>query len=254
VQEAKLGVVFRGENYVSDQDAKRGQITQARYTAVVDGVEVFRKELDAVLRAERADEVERVIWLGDGSPWIWNTADELCPGASQILDPSHAIEQGMNCAKILLGEGNPCLALWQERLTNAIWAKRDDVVDALISELMDCLPLANRQGCAALNDLIRYDRTHDKRMTYEKFRTAGLPVGSGFVERAHRHVLQVRMKLAGQHWGQVRARRMTTLRAAYRSTRVPLFHQAIRSTHSANLAAASNSSYTPVRPAGSGGL
>ena len=40
-----------------------------------------------------------------------------------------------------------------------------------------------------------------------------LPVGSGAIESAHRHVLQKRMKLAGQHWDPARADRLARLRA-----------------------------------------
>ena len=65
-------------------------------------------------------------------------------------------------------------------------------------------------------------------MRYRTFRSQGLPVGSGIVESAHRHVLQVRMKRAGQRWGMVRARRMVRLRAVYRTAGAVRFHRAIR--------------------------
>ena len=47
-----------------------------------------------------------------------------------------------------------------------------------------------------------------------RYRAVGLPCGSGAVESAHRHVLQKRMKLAGQHWIPDRADRLAQLRAA----------------------------------------
>ena len=65
-------------------------------------------------------------------------------------------------------------------------------------------------------------------MQYRTFRQRGLPVGSGIVESAHRHVLQTRMKRAGQRWGFARARRMVRLRAAYRTAGAFNFHRAIR--------------------------
>lgn len=43
----------------------------------------------------------------------------------------------------------------------------------------------------------------------------------------YRHVLQVRMKRAGQRWGMVRARRMVRLRAVYRTAGAVRFHWAI---------------------------
>ena len=81
---------------------------------------------------------------------------------------------------------------------------------------------------AALDDVIGYYRSNEKRMRYRTFRAMGLPVGSGIVESAHRHVLQVRMKRAGQRWGIQRARRMVRLRAVYRTAGAYRFHRAIR--------------------------
>lgn len=60
------------------------------------------------------------------------------------------------------------------------------------------------------------------------FRARGLPVGSGIVESDHRHVLQVRMKRAGQRWSLARARRMVRLRAVYRTTGAVRFHATLR--------------------------
>lgn len=73
--------------------------------------------------------------------------------------------------------------------------------------MLECLPLTSTDDqLAALDDVIGYYRNNEKRMRYRTFRSLGLPVGSGIVESAHRHVLQVRMKRAGQHWSIVRAR------------------------------------------------
>ncbi len=94
---------------------------------------------------------------------------------------------------------------------------------------MDCLPFADSDDAlAALDDVVGYYRSNQKRMKYRSFRKRGLPVGSGIVESAHRHVLQSRMKRAGQRWGLIRARRMARLRAVYRTAGAFHFHRAIR--------------------------
>ncbi|HEY4884312.1 MAG TPA: hypothetical protein VII08_11830, partial [Myxococcales bacterium] len=48
----------------------------------------------------------------------------------------------------------------------------------------------------------------------------------------HRHVLQTRMKRAGQRWSLRNARRMARLRAAYRTAGALGFYDAIRRTTS----------------------
>ena len=80
----------------------------------------------------------------------------------------------------------------------------------------------------ALDAVVGYYRTNETRMRYRAFRARGLPIGSGIVESAHRHVLQVRMKRAGQRWSMKRARRMTRLRAAYRTAGPVHFYAALR--------------------------
>ena len=51
-------------------------------------------------------------------------------------------------------------------------------------------------------------------MRYAWCEAQGLPIGSGAIDSAHRHVLQKRLKLAGQHWIPKRAVRLAKLRAA----------------------------------------
>lgn len=65
-------------------------------------------------------------------------------------------------------------------------------------------------------------------MDYRRFRQNGYPIGSGANESAHKHVLQARMKRAGQHWGLKGARRMSRLRAAYRTSGPENVYAAIR--------------------------
>jgi len=132
----------------------------------------------------------------------------------------------MQCGKVLLGEGHAALPLWELRIRELLDA---DSPDTVIAELMGCLPYTSTaEHLAALDEVINYYRSNEKRMRYRTFRKMGLPVGSGIVESAHRHVLQVRMKRAGQRWGIERARRMVRLRAVYRTAGAHNFHRAIR--------------------------
>ncbi|MFZ5469730.1 MAG: hypothetical protein ACOZIN_09860 [Myxococcota bacterium] len=80
----------------------------------------------------------------------------------------------------------------------------------------------------ALDDLVRYYRNNMHRMKYRLFREHGFPIASGAVESAHKHVLQCRMKRAGQRWQLHNARRMAHLRAAYRTAGATAFYDAIQ--------------------------
>jgi hypothetical protein len=205
---------------------KRSDAAEARYVAVLGGQEEFKKSMAAALKVERADEVQTVGWVGDGAARVWTVAKELCPTAIQILDIPHAVHWAMEFGKALLGEGDAGLPAWITRIHQLLDA---DSPDGAIAELMACLPLTTTEAqLAALDVVVAYYRQNEKRMKYRTFRALGLPVGSGIVESAHRHVLQVRMKRAGQRWAIVRARRMVRLRAVYRTAGAKDFHRAIR--------------------------
>src|SRR5467141_270708 len=222
-KEVKVAVVARAEDIIEEKN--RRSVSEARYVAVLGGKEEFGASLKAALEAERADEVTNVVWLGDGAPENWTLASELCPFAVQVLDIQHAVQNGMDCGKVLL-EDDEWVSLWEKRIRQLLDASS---ANAAIGELMECLPeTTSATEVAALDRLVSYYRHNEARMRYTCFRELGLPIGSGIVESAHRHVLQVRMKRAGQRWAIKRARRMARLRAAYRTAGPRRFHWAIR--------------------------
>jgi len=226
-KEAKVGLTYR-------QDAATHAPIKgsARYVALVGGQSDFAPLLEEALHIEALEAANAVVWLGDGAPSNWLLADQLAPDAIQVLDWHHAVEHAVDCGKVLLGEESPWLSTWQAR-AEALLAGGD--VETFIAELMDCLPLIqkrrgrDRTECLeSLNNLVRYYRNNAQRMKYRLFREHQFPIGSGAIESAHRHVLQTRMKRAGQHWAMRSARRMARLRAAYRTAGPIAVHGAIR--------------------------
>lgn len=212
-REAKLGAIVRQDD-----------TTNARYVAVWGEQEEFHSAMKAALDAERWQSWRKIVWLADGARSNWCLAEVVCPEAIQILDVMHAIENGMRCGRILLGESDPGLGDWQRRLKQLVYGGN---VDAMVSELMDCAVEATDTQLEEIDRLIGYYRNNQARMNYPLYRAEGLPIGSGIVESAHRHVLQRRMKLSGQHWSLHHGRRMATLRAAYRTAGPDRFHSAI---------------------------
>jgi hypothetical protein len=224
-KEAKVGVLVRGENYLSHREASRGHVEQARYTAVWGDQEEFKEQMRAALDAERWQRFDLIVWIADGARGNWALAETLCPTALQILDPGHAIENGVKCGKVLLGEEHCLVADWQRRIGQLLSAGD---VDALVSELMDAFAETETDAQAkAVDNLIGYYRNNESRMDYPSYLVQGLMIGSGIGEAAHRHVLQERMKLSGQHWSERHGRRMVALRAAYRTAGPRRFHEAI---------------------------
>jgi len=224
-KEAKVGVLYR-----HDAAANAPIPKSQRFVAVVNGLGEFAPVLEEALEVENIDDVGKVVWLGDGAVCNWTLADQLCPDAVQILDWHHAVEHAVDCGKALLGDESPWIPVWQRRAEELLAAGDPE---AVISEVMDCVPLVprgrgQREALEAVENLVRYYRANANRMKYRLYREDRLPIGSGAVESAHRHVLQTRMKRAGQRWALRNARWMARLRAAYRTAGALNFHGAIR--------------------------
>jgi len=64
-REAKVGVLVRGENYVSHREAGRARVLSARYVAVLGEQDEFKAAMRAARDAERWGRFIEVVWLGD---------------------------------------------------------------------------------------------------------------------------------------------------------------------------------------------
>ena len=58
----------------------------------------------------------------------------------------------------------------------------------------------------------RYLDNHSNYLDYQGARAAGLPIGSGAIESAHRYVMQIRLKIAGAWWKVENLEKMLALR------------------------------------------
>lgn len=223
-KETKLGVIYRDNNRVASTETQRGCVTEARYVGHLGTVDVFKEHIREALNIERAGEAEEVAWLGDGAAWNWSMANELCPTAVQILDPMHALQHASDCGKVLFNDDQIMLRLWNERIKSILY---EDKPTTLLMELRGCWVQATPRQREALDKLLGYYGNNKERMNYQLYRSKGLPIGSGAVESAHKHVIQKRMKLAGQHWDIGRGRGMVELRTAYRTTGPKKLHSVI---------------------------
>lgn len=248
--EAKVGVLFQDAHHLPGNKEQRGQITRARYVAVLGGRDEFEAEFQSALEQEGAKRARRVVWLGDGAPVNWTLCEALCgQWATQILDFAHFVENVNKCGRALLGEQSPYLQHWQAHAERLVF-EYDDGVDRLVKELMDVMVQTETdEHLLAIENCIRYLRTNESRMQYKRYRALGLLIGSGPVESAHRHMLQKRMKRAGQHWSLKHGRTMVRLRAAYRTSGPQTFHAAICAAHQKSLLRVRREAQNDAKPA-----
>jgi hypothetical protein len=65
---------------------------------------------------------------------------------------------------------------------------------------------------APVRACFRYISNHSNFLDYKGALAAGLPIGSGEIESAHRYVFQTRLKLAGGWWQMENLKKMIALR------------------------------------------
>ena len=141
--------------------------------------------------------LREVIVLGDGAPWIWRLADEYFGARRvEILDWFHASEHLWTLGKALHGDGTPATAAWVQHALDLLWDAGARPLLALLDQTV--------AGTADAAEVLRVERgycaTNATRMDYPAYRARGLPIGSGAVESAAKHLVQVRMKRAGMRW------------------------------------------------------
>jgi hypothetical protein len=161
----------------------------------------------------RLPRLRPVVILGDGAPWIWNLAGEhFGEQRTEIVDFYHATEHLWTVAK----------ALHTDDQDAAAWAHTQihDLRHSGIEPVARALREARAETPAAVEVLRRergYFRTNAARMDYPTFHTDGLPIGSGAIESAANHVVQLRMKRPGARWSEAGAQAVLNVRCRLRS-------------------------------------
>jgi hypothetical protein len=198
-REVKLVTVWSAEG--RDQDGipvrDTGSVT---YSAAIESaasrdtgaLSDFGERVDRQGRRRGFDRAARQVVLGDGALWIWNLADELFPGAIQIVDLYHAKGHLSDVAKAIYGAGSDLAARWGKQ-------RRDELEDGKLDTVLSAL-----HAHAATNDEARkcfdYISRNRDRMCYPKFRAQGLCTSTGVVEAGCNVAIGTRLKRAGMHW------------------------------------------------------
>lgn len=159
----------------------------------------------------RFPQAARRVVLGDGAPWIWNLAQELFPGATEIVDRFHVKQHLSEVAKALYPSDPGRAQQWAER--------RHQQLDA--GKLGSLRQALQRQaaGCEEARRCVDYIQRNQHRMRYPEFQAQGLCTSSGVVEAGCKVTVGARLKRAGMHWSVHGANAMLALRCCRLSGR-----------------------------------
>jgi hypothetical protein len=217
-REAKLVTIWTAESRDEEGQPVRdpGSIT---YSAAIESAATLDTSPDLSDFAARVQreasrrgftEAQRQAVLGDGSAWIWNTASELFPQATQILDRFHAKEHLSQVGKVIYGD-SPEGKQW-------IQTRYDELDQGRLKSLVHALHGHAGQYKEA-RECIHYIWKNRLRMRYPKFQQQGFCTSTGVVEAGCKVVIGTRLKRAGMHWTVKGANAIIALRCSKLSGR-----------------------------------
>jgi hypothetical protein len=217
-REAKIVTIWTAES--RDEEGKPvrdpGSVT---YSAAIESAATLDTSLVPSEFAERVmrealrrgfAKATRDVVLGDGAAWIWNTAAELFPEATQILDRFHAKEHLSTVGKAIYGDC-PAGQKWIHR-------RYDELDQGRLPVLLKALDRHADQYKAA-RECAQYIRNNRERMRYPEFHAQGLCTSSGVVEAGCKVLIGTRLKRAGMHWTVRGANAIIALRCSKLSGR-----------------------------------
>ena len=171
----------------------------------------FGQRVEREARRRGFEDAVRRIILGDGAPWIWKLADELFPGAIQIVDIWHAKEHLSNVAKSIYGPGSDLAAAWTKQRHDELEAGN---IDALLVAL--CAHAGSNEEARKCVDYVVHNW---HRMTYPDFWALGLCTSTAVLEAGCKVAIGTRLKRAGMHWTVAGANAIIALRCSKLSGR-----------------------------------
>lgn len=186
---------------------------------------------EAFAEADRRDPEGKRRWVAlvDGNKAqikeIGDAAKQRNVKVTLVLDLIHVIEYIWTAAWDVFVEGDAAAEKWVRKYLTEVLRGRAPIVAAAIRRLATCRRLEKRGGidkCAAY--LIKYKSM----LRYDQYLADGLPIATGVIEGACRHLVKDRMDITGARWGLPGAEAILRLRSVQVSGDLPAywaFHQ-----------------------------
>lgn len=172
---------------------------------------------ESAAREVGLDEASSVV-VADGAQWIKQEAQQHFGKATHILDWFHLWRVVRKAIRETQRE-QQCPDTWlkQQMAEMKSWLWHGEVEEAL-KRLQSWQVQGKGEGKALEAALTYLDQQRDWMGSYEAWRQAGYPVGSGIIERAVALVINRRMKRRGMRWKRANATALVALRTAFLNT------------------------------------
>ena len=186
----------------------------------IQNAEQLAKDLE-VVAARIPREKVRIALLGDGADWVWNVMRRAFPEGREVLDYYHVSDKICKVAKLQYGDTLTALE-WKEATVVRLYL---DNTGYVIGGLRRMKPAA-LEVAEEVRKLIGYLTNHSDKFGYQECVDEGIPIGSGGIESANKYISNLRLKVSGAWWLEVKGNAMLSIRCAiYNGTFEQVFKQ-----------------------------
>lgn len=217
---------------VYEIDAAGRAVGRKLYYATQAAHEAFGYRVATVAARAGADLVREIVFIGDGAKWVWGLCERefgrFRRKLVEVLDWYHAVEHLWEASRAFFGEASDLVTPWVKAREGELYEGKTDAVIAAIRTMAE-----ERGGAPEGADEsdprvvlwrnVGYFEENAPRMKYPEYRARGIPIGSGVVESACRHVVAGRLKGPGMRWDEPGAEAILHLRTLELSGRWDLF-------------------------------
>jgi Uncharacterised protein family (UPF0236) len=210
--EAKVGVIHAGSERIG---RTRTRLNDRRYVATFAGVGAFGPQVTAAVEHQNGYAAPEQTLLGDGAAWIWVLAAAILAEATAVLDRWHLADARRRVLRRAVPEAE-ARTIWAQRLETHLEVGHVPQALEVLAELAQALGPEATGAAGAIDDFAAFLAAQTPRIPdYAARRAAGLPIGSGGVEKGVDVVVNRRFKgKRGMTWGRARAEGVLALRIA----------------------------------------
>jgi hypothetical protein len=213
-------------------DAAGKATGQKMYYATQSAHEAFGKRVATAATRAGAELAEELVFIGDGAKWVWGLCERefarFGTKVVQVLDWYHAVEHLWEVARAYYGETSDLVTPWVKAREGELYNGGVERVITAIQTMAEQVGVAP-EGAHELDRRVvlwrnvGYFDDNKSRMKYPEYRDRGMPMGSGVVESACRHVVASRLKGPGMRWDEQGAEAILHLRTLELSGRWDAF-------------------------------
>ena len=208
--EVKVAALTRAGPARDPAAGRQPRLGRWRYVVEAAGLERFGRLVWHEAQRPGADGAARVLVIADGAAWTWELADFYFPRAMRLLDYWHATQHLRALGAARFGQGDRRIPAW-------VGKARARLARGELAALLAGWARADPAHAALFAEELAYFRHLAPKLAYDTARASGMPIGSGAVESANRHVVGVPVKQAGMRRIEPGPRGVLALRALLRS-------------------------------------